>query len=458
MKTPKDTRRTQKHTKDTRYTRDKSKDARYTRDKSKDARHTQDKSKDTRRTQKAMPETMPRAGAGSPSGIKAAKSRRARRRKIQLIRITLFALLCLCGCFLLVSGARAVISAGTRLVRDHKAESLKKNASDKPKKSSDTPHVEVKELVINTNQPVLANEPVTLTISSIGDCTLGTDANFARSTSLNAFYDMHGPDYFFQNVRSVLEADDLTIVNMEGTLTESNQRQNKTYAFKGPPEYAAILSGSSVEAANLANNHSKDYGEQSYADTVKTLEEAGIPTFGFDQVKILDIKGVKVGLTGIYELADHLGKKKQVKDNIAALKEAGAQLIIVNFHWGMEREYTPNDTQKTLAHLAIDEGADLVIGHHPHVLQGIEKYKDKYIAYSLGNFCFGGNSNPADKDTIIFQQTFTVKNGVVEKDDAVNIIPCSISSVTKYNDYCPTVLDGEEKQRILDKIEEHSQW
>ncbi len=141
MKTTKDTRRTQKHTKDAQHTRDKSKDTRYTQDKSKDTRYTQDKSKDTRRTQKAMPETMPRAGAGSPSGIKAAKSRRARRRKIQLIRITLFALLCLCGCFLLVSGARAVISAGTRFVRDHKAESLKKNASDKPKKSSDTPQI-----------------------------------------------------------------------------------------------------------------------------------------------------------------------------------------------------------------------------------------------------------------------------------------------------------------------------
>ncbi|MCB6575097.1 CapA family protein, partial [Phascolarctobacterium faecium] len=73
--------------------------------------------------------------------------------------------------------------------------------------------------------------------------------------------------------------------------------------------------------------------------------------------------------------------KQQVKENIAALKEAGAQLIIVNFHWGIEREYLPNDTQKKLAHLAIDEGADLVIGHHPHVLQGVEKYKDKYIAY-----------------------------------------------------------------------------
>lgn len=99
-----------------------------------------------------------------------------------------------------------------------------------------------------------------------------------------------------------------------------------------------------------------------------------------------------------------------------------------------------------------------MIGHHPHVLQGIEKYKDKYIAYSLGNFCFGGNSNPSDKDTIIFQQTFTIQNGTVQKDDQINIIPCSISSSASQNDYCPTVLEGEQKQKILDKLETYSQW
>lgn len=391
-----------------------------------------------------------------PGGIKAAKYRKARRQRLRRIRIMLFAFLSLCCCFLLIFGVRKAISAGSRFIRNHKTESQEKS-SGKPKKKS-YPNVDLQELVLNTDKPSSKDKPITITVSSMGDCTLGTDVNFAYSTSLNAFYDINGPDYFFQNVRSVLESDDLSIVNMEGTLTESDQRENKTFAFKGPPEYFDILVKGSVEAANLANNHSKDYGDESYTDTIKALEDADIPTFGFERVKILDIKGVKVGLAGIYELADHLEKKQQVKDNIGALKEAGAQLIIVNFHWGAEREYTPNDTQKTLAHLAIDEGADLVIGHHPHVLQGIEKYKDKYIAYSLGNFCFGGNSNPGDKDTIIFQQTFTFKDGTAAKDDKINIIPCSLSSSSGFNDYCPTVLEGEQKQKILDKIEEYSQW
>ena len=85
-----------------------------------------------------------------------------------------------------------------------------------------------------------------------------------------------------------------------------------------------------------------------------------------------------------------------------------------------------------------------------------EKYKDKYIAYSLGKFCFGGNSNPEDKDTMIFQQTSTFKKGVVQKNDDIQMIPCSLSSATGYNDYCPTPLEGDSKQRVLDKIEEYS--
>lgn len=161
-------------------------------------------------------------------------------------------------------------------------------------------------------------------------------------------------------------------------------------------------------------------------------------------------------MTGICEFAKHLDKQQEVRENITALKEAGAQVIIVNFHWGTEKKYVPNDTQKPLAHLAIDEGADLAIGHHSHVFQGIERYKGKCIAYSLGNFSFGGNSNPSDKDIMIFQQTFTVTDGELETNDDINVIPCSISSASEYNDYCPIPLEGSEKERVLEKLIEYS--
>lgn len=147
-----------------------------------------------------------------------------------------------------------------------------------------------------------------------------------------------------------------------------------------------------------------------------------------------------------------------MKQNIKALKKAGAQVIIVNFHWGIEKQYTPDENQKALAHLAVDEGADLVIGHHPHVLEGIEEYNGKYICYSLGNFCFGGNSTPSDPDSMIVQQTFTFnKKGKLTKSSKLNIIPCSISSSSGYNDYCPVPLTGDAKQRVLDKISQYSE-
>ena len=302
--------------------------------------------------------------------------------------------------------------------------------------------------------------PVSLTLSVVGDCTLGTDETFDYDTSLNAYYENYGADYFLQNVRSIFSADDLTIANFEGTLTDSDEREDKTFAFKAPASYASILSGSSVEAVNTANNHSHDYGDQGFDDTLAALDDAGIVHFGYDETAVMDIKGIKVGMVGIYELYDHLDREQQLKDNIAKVQADGAQLIVVIFHWGNETETVPDSNQTTLGRMAIDLGADLVCGHHPHVLQGIETYKGKNIVYSLGNFCFGGNSSPSDMDTMLYQQTFTIDADGVKNDNVTNIIPCSISSAAYdgYNNYQPTPAEGDEATRILEKINERSSW
>lgn len=300
------------------------------------------------------------------------------------------------------------------------------------------------------------NPEISITVSVVGDCTLGTDENFNYTRSLNAYYEMNGPDYFLKNVKHIFENDDLTIANLEGTFTDLTTRADKTYAFKGPAEFVNILTGSSVEAVTVANNHSRDYGTQSLTDTRNTLDSAGVIHFGYDVTKVVDVKGIKVGLVGIYELVHHTGSAQQVKDNIAKVKADGAEIIIVIFHWGIERDAAPNSHQTMLGRLAIDEGADLVCGHHPHVLQGIETYKGKNIVYSLGNFCFGGNSNPSDKDTMIFQQTFTITKDGLKEDNVTNIIPCSLSSEKNRNNYQPTPATGSEAERILKKIEERS--
>ena len=395
-----------------------------------------------------------------------ARRRRKRRRrmsyrqKIVYMQITLITVAIFLG---LLVGAAAL----TKVMNNRQAQNSEKTASQEqqeattePKKddsSADNTDDTSKDSQEETTTPEPTAEPVSITVSMVGDCTLGTDVNFDQSTSFDAFYQMkNDPGYFFQKVKDIFTADDLTVANMEGTLTTSNDRQQKTFAFKGDPSYTEILTQGGVEATNLANNHSHDYGDQSYEDTIQYLEAAGITTFGYDRTAVMDVKGIKVGLIGIYELKDGLGRQQQVIDTIQAVKDQGAQVIIVSFHWGTEKSNIPDDIQKTLAHLAIDQGADLVVGHHPHVLQGIEKYQGKNIVYSLGNFCFGGNKNPSDKDTMIFQQTFTVENGELVKDDVTNIIPCSLSSESGYNNYQPMVLEGSEKERVLQKIEEFS--
>ena len=303
-------------------------------------------------------------------------------------------------------------------------------------------------------------QETTITISAAGDCTLGTDEGFNYKRSFKGKYDaVQDPAYFFQNVQPVFAQDDLTIVNMEGTLTEETTREPKQFAFKGDAEYAKILTAGAVETANLANNHSFDYGKKSYVEAITALDAEGICSFGYERTAVMDIKGVKVGLAGVYELAEHIDCKQDLLDNIASLKEQGAQIIIVSFHWGQEKENVPNDVQVELAHTAIDNGADLVLGHHPHVLQGIEEYKGKNIVYSLGNFCFGGNSATSDMDTMIFKQTFNVKDGILQEDNVTNILPCKISSAYEegYNNYQPILAEGEQKEKIFERLSEYSQ-
>lgn len=354
---------------------------------------------------------------------------------------------------LILAGIRGCSSyMSSRQAAAKKTVSMNASKDNSQKASSDSQNTDSSNATVSS--------PVSLTLSVVGDCTLGTDETFDYDTSLNAYYENYGADYFLQNVKDIFSADDLTIANFEGTLTDSDEREDKTFAFKAPASYASILTGGSVEAVNTANNHSHDYGEQSFDDTLAALDDAGIVHFGYDETAVMDVKGIKVGLVGIYELYDHLEREQQLKDNIAKVKADGAQLIVVIFHWGNETETVPDSNQTTLGRIAIDEGADLVCGHHPHVLQGIETYKGRNIVYSLGNFCFGGNSSPSDMDTMIYQQTFTIDADGVKKDNVTNIIPCSISSAAYdgYNNYQPTPAEGDEATRILGKINERSSW
>ncbi|MDR3052591.1 MAG: CapA family protein, partial [Coriobacteriales bacterium] len=218
------------------------------------------------------------------------------------------------------------------------------------------------------------------------------------------------------------------------------------FYFRAPPEYAQILTDGAIEVVTLANNHSYDYGDQGYADTQNALTERGVEYFAYNETLVREVNGIKFGFFGLAFDSD--------PDRIHALMDQlynqGAEIIIAYNHDGWERDYSPDSAQIDGARTAIDYGASAVFFSHPHVLQGIEEYNGGFIAYSMGNFCFGGNSNPSDKDTMIVQLEFTRTSEGFDR--SYTIIPCSLSSASGYNDYQPTVLEGDERQRVMDKI------
>jgi poly-gamma-glutamate synthesis protein (capsule biosynthesis protein) len=304
-----------------------------------------------------------------------------------------------------------------------------------------------------TSCKVTVSKDVKITISAAGDVTLSSDIKQPASVNFFSVYNKQRNNaYFFKNVKSIFEKDDLTIVNFEGTLSNKGSRVEKQWGFRGKPSYIDILTEGSVEAVAFANNHVRDYGDVSYSDTVKSFDKAGIIYSSDARIGIYEAQGIKIGMISIQE-TNRSDYKTILRKAIKEMKKQEHDLLIVSFHWGIERTSRITGAQKELSRIAIKEGgADLVLGHHPHVLQPIEKYKDAYIVYSLGNFCFGGNTNPPDKDTMIYQQIFTFHNDELVPSDEVSIIPCSISSITARNNYQPTPSTGSEKKRILKKI------
>lgn len=310
------------------------------------------------------------------------------------------------------------------------------------------------------------DDHIRVTISALGDVALGQDERFPYEDSFGYVYEQKEKDnsYFFANVADILGQDDLTIANLETMLGDGLAKKaekydyGNNYWFSGKPGYAGILKAGSIEAVNLANNHMHDYGQEGYAATCKALEEEGVQYFGYSQTLYTTINGITVGMAGFNQLGEfeqgrNMDALKLEVETMTKQLRSESDLVVVNFHWGSEYEYEIDPVQSELAHLAIDSGADLVIGSHPHVLQPLEEYNERYIAYSLGNFCFGGNKKPPDFDTAIFRQTFEFDSDKsLRKIDMPEIIPCSISSVDSVNDYRPKIANGSQAERIFGKL------
>lgn len=314
------------------------------------------------------------------------------------------------------------------------------------------------EAVTETQEP--EPEPVvnTVTITATGDCSLGALQMHGYSGSFHSYYDANGEDYFFRNFKEIFENDDLTLINLECVLTDEENRVEKTYNIKGKPEYTGIMTSSSVEAVSLGNNHSADYGPESLVDTKNALDAAGILYAINDTISYYTTgDGMVVAMVSASITASTTSRDHYLLEGVEIAKNQGADLVIASCHWGIEGDHYPTDYQRDLGKRLIDAGADLVVGHHPHVLQGVEEYNGKIIIYSLGNFSFGANRNPADKDTAVYQQTFTFVDGVLQTDIAARIIPSRLSSHDTYNDFQPAIAEGEKASAILDRMNTYSE-
>ena len=285
-----------------------------------------------------------------------------------------------------------------------------------------------------------------------GDCTLGSTA--AKAGASSSFIQVVGEDYDypFANVAEYFKNDDFTIVNLEGPLTETGTAAQKTFAFKGPTAYTQILTGSSVEAVTLANNHAEDYGTEGYKNTAKALTDAGVYYVEKNNTTLLTTEsGLKIGLYA----ASFDFSKSDITSDIAQLRKDGAEIVICAFHWGTEGSYRPTGTQESFGKAAIDAGADIVYGSHPHVLQKVEQYKDGIIYYSLGNFSFGGSTFPQDYDSAVLQQeVIRDADGKISLGE-LKMIPVSISSINAYNNYQPTPYEegSDEYNRVISKLD-----
>lgn len=295
-----------------------------------------------------------------------------------------------------------------------------------------------------------------VTISFVGDCSIGDSAQFMDyESSYHTCLAQNGPEWPFSLVKKYLEADDLTVANLEVVFTERRQHADKVYYLKGKPENVLCLTLGSIEMVNTINNHSFDFFEKGYDDTLQVLEDAGIDHFGsyrpgkeggYDLLATKEINGIRFGFLGFSYPQD--SDQKRIAQRIETLKtEMGCDVVVVSLHWGRETYMTPESWQYKYAKQVMDAGADMIWGHHPHVIQPIHFYNGKPILYSTGNFTFGTMSH-VDPSTGIFQVTFRRNaEGKVEV-SKLQVIPCETQRAP---DYRPFELEDEAERKAVFK-------
>lgn len=306
--------------------------------------------------------------------------------------------------------------------------------------------------------PAWALGETEMTFTFTGDCALGCNYSWVNAPiSFVKVIEANDYAYPFVNVKEIFENDDLTVINLENVLQDSDagRASGRKYNFRGPTDYVNMITQNSIEACSLGNNHIKDFGSRGLTSTKDTLTGGGVGWFIDKDVFVFEKDGVKVALLSYWESSFN-SHKKWLKTELPRLKsEEGVDFIVICLHAGDEYRFKHSKSVTEKARLAIDYGADLVVGTHPHVLQGMEVYKDRTIFYSLGNFVFGGNRKYQEGriQGMLAQVKLTFADDGAYQSQQATLIPCQITGTFPQNNYQPFLLSGGEAQAVIDLIQ-----
>ncbi len=324
---------------------------------------------------------------------------------------------------------------------------------EKTRLSEESPEYE--DLKDRSKQDINPEEkPEKIIMTFCGDAALGGRENYyGREDSLMAYVEKNGMEYPFSGILPYTSTDQLTSVNLECVLKDSKagEDKKKTWRFRGMTTYSQILEDGSVEMVNLANNHTIDYGEEGYTSTIGAIE-GHTEWIGNEHSVTMEIGGHLFGFASCRETT-FLQDPDIIRRDIEALKASGCEAVIYQCHWGTEYEPKHNSLQEAVARACERAGADLVIGHHPHVVQGIDYIGKMPVVYSLGNFIFGGTIDLKTYDACMARVTFFADGTAAEPQIELIPILTSSSAEKKINDYRPVAAKGEDRQRILDAIQ-----
>ena len=291
-----------------------------------------------------------------------------------------------------------------------------------------------------------------ITLSFAGDMILATNKDTYYKNCFNDYAKSQDPSYFLEKVRHVFEADDFTIVNLENVLSDRaltpvTKDYSPAFWFISQASNVNILSGSGVEGTLIANNHIRDYGQAGYDDTVSAITNSGMLYGDNNKIMYFEKGGYVVAV-----ICHGLWSEAQANSivNLIKVAEQHSHYQVVMFHGGTEKIHTPEEWKKRAARKLVDNGADLVVGGHPHVLQPREVYNGVEIVYSIGNFCYGGHRQPENR-TVIYQMTLTIDKDLKLQASNSNMIPCYVYT-GNINNFQPAIIEDSDpiKQRILD--------